>query len=231
MLSSFFWGYVITQVPSGLLAQYFGAKIVFLTAMIGSSATNLLTPVIAQFDWQVVCVFRVINGLFQGCIYPCLHTLLSNWVHPSERSLLSVFTYSGAQFGVFIMMLISGVIADSIMGWPGIFYISGAIGFVWSIVWFFFGSAAPSNYRNITAAERNYLEQSSGTSSGKRLPMPWKSVLTSIPFIATLLNHMAQNWGYYTLLTEIPAYMKEALEFDIKSVRTHNLFNINFVIY
>jgi len=27
---------------------------------------------------------------------------------------------------------------------------------------------------------------------------------------------MAQNWGFYTLLTELPTYMKNILHFDIK---------------
>lgn len=196
--------------------------------MIGSSITNLVTPVIAQFGWEVVCAFRVINGLFQACIFPCLHTLLSKWVHPSERSLLSVFTYSGAQFGIFIMMLISGDIASSIMGWPGIFYISGALGLVWSVVWVFYGSDSPADYRHITTAERNYLEQSAGTSSGERLPMPWVSVLTSMPFLAILIAHMGQNWGYYMLLTQIPAYMKGALDYDIQEVKMRHCLASRF---
>ena len=28
---------------------------------------------------------------------------------------------------------------------------------------------------------------------------------------------MAQNWGFYTLLTELPTYMKNILHFDMKS--------------
>ena len=31
--------------------------------------------------------------------------------------------------------------------------------------------------------------------------------------------HVGQNWGSYTLLTELPTYMKNILHFDIANVR------------
>ncbi|XP_037824473.1 probable anion transporter 6, chloroplastic, partial [Lucilia sericata] len=40
LLSSFFWGYVITQVPAGQLARKFGGKIMLLT---GVFVCSLLT--------------------------------------------------------------------------------------------------------------------------------------------------------------------------------------------
>lgn len=33
-----------------------------------------------------------------------------------------------------------------------------------------------------------------------------------------MLVHCAHNWGFWTLLTKIPSYMKTVLEFDIKEV-------------
>lgn len=35
---------------------------------------------------------------------------------------------------------------------------------------------------------------------------------------AILVAHCGQNWGFWTLLTEIPTYMSKVLNFDIKSV-------------
>ncbi len=60
-----------------------------------------------------------------------------------------------------------------------------------------------------------------GTERGEARPqsVPWRSILTSVPVWALVLTHMAQNWGFYTLLTELPTYMKNILHFNIK-VRT-----------
>lgn len=49
-------------------------------------------------------------------------------------------------------------------------------------------------------------------------PVPYKSIITSLPFYAILFAHMGQNFGYETLMTELPTYMKQVLRFSIKEV-------------
>ena len=48
--------------------------------------------------------------------------------------------------------------------------------------------------------------------------MPLREALTCLPFWAILLSNMGNNWGFYTILTEMPLYMKDMLLQDIKSV-------------
>lgn len=55
-------------------------------------------------------------------------------------------------------------------------------------------------------------------SSMQERPIPYRSIFTSIPFYAILIAHVAQNWGFYTLLNELPTYMSEILHFNIKEV-------------
>lgn len=49
-------------------------------------------------------------------------------------------------------------------------------------------------------------------------PIPYKRIMTSLPFYAILFAHMGQNYGYETLMTELPTYMKQVLRFSIKEV-------------
>lgn len=51
--------------------------------------------------------------------------------------------------------------------------------------------------------------------------------MTSLPFYAILFAHMGQNYGYETLMTELPTYMKQVLRFSIKEVR--NIFSLDLV--
>lgn len=45
---------------------------------------------------------------------------------------------------------------------------------------------------------------------------PWKDILTSVPFLSLIACHMAQNWGFWFLQTEMPTFMKNVLQLDIK---------------
>ena len=56
-------------------------------------------------------------------------------------------------------------------------------------------------------------------SSRQSPPVPVLKVLSSVPFWAIVITHWGNNWGFYTLLTDLPTYMKNMLNQDIKSVR------------
>lgn len=119
------------------------------------------------------------------------------------------------------MLSSSGILASSFMGWPSIFYLSGCAGGLWSILWFFFGSNSPSDYKYISAEEKEFIQSSLGQSSDtekKPVKTPWGDIFTSMPFWSVLIVHSAHNWGFWTLLTEMPTYMKGVLGYDIKQV-------------
>ena len=47
---------------------------------------------------------------------------------------------------------------------------------------------------------------------------PWKSIFSSTCFWAIAVAHYCCNWGFYTLLTSMPAYFKEVLGVHISEV-------------
>lgn len=147
----------------------------------------------------------------------------------------------GQAIGNVVMLAVSGIIASSSLGWPGIFYISGGFGLLWTVVWIIFGSNSPEVDPRISNAEKDYIQMSLGqitdveelkvrwvkaeidhrsnTVSFQSLQTPWKSILTSIPFLSIMIVHCSQNWGFYTMLTEIPSYLNYVMKFNIKQVR------------
>ncbi|EDW02611.1 GH19794 [Drosophila grimshawi] len=223
LLSSFFWGYVVTQVPSGQLARKFGGKITLFTGLAICSVLNLLTPLCALWGgWEVVSALRVMEGLCQGVVFPSVHTLISAWIPPNERPVLGTCAYAGSQFGTIVMLATSGLLAASPAGWPSIFYISGGVGCLWSVVYFIWGASTPADYKSISVEERKLIKMAQATEAvseqpNEKMHTPWLSFFTSPPFLALIAAHSANNWGFWTLLTEIPSYMKNVLNKDIKS--------------
>lgn len=221
VLSSFFFGYVVTQVPSGQLAHRFGAKYLLFFGLLLCSVLAIGTPWLASFGGQsAVIAVRVVQGLSQGVVFPSTHNILSRWSPLEERGRLTTYCYAGSQFGTVIMLAVSGEMASSNLGWPSIFYISGLVGVVWSAAWLLFGSSSPSENRFISAEERNLIEKSQRVvedGEKKSLPTPWLKIFTSPAFLSLTLVHCTHNWGFWTLLTEIPTYMNSVLGMDIKS--------------
>ncbi|XP_028047518.1 putative inorganic phosphate cotransporter isoform X2 [Monomorium pharaonis] len=224
VLSSFFWGYVVTQVPSGYIANVWSGQKLLAIGMLICGVLKLLTPVVASWGLWAVLVCRVGMGLTQACLLPCIQTLLSKWAPPAERARLGTFAYAGGQFGTVITMPIAGLLAASSAGWPSIFYLFGALAIVWSVVFFYFGADAPSDHRSISQEEKMYIEESLKTTETKnddevtqKMKTPWKEIFTSVPMWALIIVHCGQNWGYWTLLTEIPSYMTGVLNYKVEA--------------
>jgi MFS family permease len=65
ILSSFFWGYLIFQVPGGRIAEVVGAKRVFGGAVFVNGSLSLLLPFLARIHWVLLLIIRTLQGLAQ----------------------------------------------------------------------------------------------------------------------------------------------------------------------
>lgn len=223
IISSFYWGYFITQFPGGYMARKMGVKSTILLSTFGSSLMNIVVPVCVYWgSWQIYCGIRIIQGLFQGMLFPCVHEHLAKWSPVEERTRLGGLSHTGIECGTIVAMGLSGIIAASDLGWPGISYIFGGLGIVFCILWLIFADNSPSEARFITDQEKVYIlmSQRNATSREKahtKIPIPWKAIFTSVPFLSLLSVRIFQAWGFTTMQSQIPAYLHGVLMMDIKS--------------
>jgi MFS family permease len=75
VISSFFWGYAITQVPGGRLSERFGVKKVMVVAMLSTALCSMFIPLAASMHFSVVILLRVIMGLLEVSNYLVLFLL------------------------------------------------------------------------------------------------------------------------------------------------------------
>lgn len=67
--SSFFWGYLVTQIPGGFLASFFPANRIFGAAIVGSSFCNMFIPVAIYLNPIILILVRVLQGLVEVGIF------------------------------------------------------------------------------------------------------------------------------------------------------------------
>ncbi|XP_023018358.2 putative inorganic phosphate cotransporter [Leptinotarsa decemlineata] len=231
ILSSFFWGYVLTQIPAGQIAERYGPKRFLAAAIMICSVFSLLIPVFgAWFGYAGVMICRIVQGLMQGFIFPSIHHLISAWVPLSNRAKIAGFVYAGGPLGTVMVMPIAGYFSDSRMGWQTVFYLLGGVGLVWVAMFLICGSDSPTHHKTITKEELRFIQDGAPPKKKtEKLPTPWKEILKSKPFWAILICHFGDLWGFWTMLTEIPTYMDKILKFDIKSNST--LSALPYLVY
>ena len=69
ILGSFFWGYIVTQIPGGWLATRIGGKRVYGLSMLLATVATFLTPVAAQTSYIFLIVLRILVGIASVSCY------------------------------------------------------------------------------------------------------------------------------------------------------------------
>lgn len=121
ILGSFFYGYIVTQIPGGYMASRVGGKLLLGLGILGTAVFTLFTPLAADLGVGALIVLRALEGLGEGVTFPAMHAMWSSWAPPLERSKLLSISYAGAQLGTVISLPLSGIICYY-MNWTYVFY-------------------------------------------------------------------------------------------------------------
>ncbi|XP_075148898.1 putative inorganic phosphate cotransporter [Haematobia irritans] len=219
ILSSFYIGYIITHLPGGLLAEKFGGKWTLSLGILSTAIFTIFTPLAINLGGSTgLIALRILMGLGEGTTFPALSVLLSRWVPINERGKLGALVLGGGQIGTILANSISGFLLAS-FEWPVVFYLFGGISVLWFIIFTLICSSDPSSHPFISASEREYLERelSSVTRSSDLPPTPWKAIFTSMPMIALVCAQIGHDWGFYIMVSDLPKYMADVMQFSIKA--------------
>ncbi|CAH2048158.1 unnamed protein product, partial [Iphiclides podalirius] len=208
----------------GLGVRHMQSFLLFLALiLVYSMRVNISMAIVDMTDatkedggWQFVCACRVLQGMTQSFVFPSTHHLVSQWVPLEEKGRLSTLIYAGSQLGVALQLITSGFLASA-WGWKAIFYANGILGSLWTIAYLIFGSASPEQSKRISQEELRYIQESLGrVGEQKKYKTPLMKIITCLPFWAAVVGHCGQNWGFFTLMTEMPTYMAKVLDVNLK---------------
>ena len=98
VLSAFFYGYALTQLVGGRLADSFGGKRVLALGVLGWSLATFVTPLAAAGGAIPLVAARVTLGAGEGVAFPAVHSLISRHV-PKDRQSTAVAAVTAASYG------------------------------------------------------------------------------------------------------------------------------------
>ncbi|XP_014678806.1 PREDICTED: vesicular glutamate transporter 3-like [Priapulus caudatus] len=126
VLSSFFWGYLFTQIPGGLLAKKYGPRWTYAGFQFTASVLTMLCPLATRVGWRGLLAMRFLIGFCAGVAFPCFNGLMGVWAPPQERSALVSYGMSGVHAGKFIVLPLGSLLC-SFVSWDSIFYVFGKV--------------------------------------------------------------------------------------------------------
>ncbi|OIK16806.1 MFS transporter [Bacillus sp. MUM 116] len=204
LLSSFFAGYAIMQMPGGWLADRFGPRKVLLAAVISWSIFTGLTG--AAWSLASMVIIRFLFGIGEGGFQPASSKIISLTFPKAERGRAMSIMLSSGGIITLIIPIASAALLTTI-GWRTTFIIVGAIGAIIAALYWYFIKLPENN----TEDKMNHNAVSSQKGIFRSLfktPMIWNLIIAYFCIYAV-------NWG---LAAWIPTYLVKNRGLDLMSL-------------
>jgi len=203
ILSAFFLGYAIMQIPGGWLADKFGAKRVLLMAVIMWSIFTGLTAV--AWSLTAMIVIRFLFGIGEGGFQPASSKIIATIFPKEERGrAMSIMLTSGGIVSLIVPLLAAYLLGT--IGWRMMFIIIGAIGAIIALLYW--------KYIKLPQEQAVQVERDENVSPKVCLKELFKTPLMWNLIIAYFCIY-AVNWG---LVSWIPTYLQKNRGLDLMSI-------------
>ena len=222
IFSAFVWAYALFQVPGGWLSDRFGARPVLATIVAYWSVMTAATA--AATGALSFVAIRFLFGVGEAGAFPGATRAMQLWYPRQERGLVQGLTHSASRLGAAIAPPLVVLIVTT-LGWRWVFYISGAVGFVWSLWWYISYRNLPEEHGMVNRAE---LEHIRGIGEGgvinqaaierKAANVPWGTLLRSPNMWAIMCAYFTYVYCLYIFLTWLPSYLVEFRHFTLLKV-------------
>mgnify|MGYP001448211030 FL=1 len=205
ILGSFYFGYMITMILGGYLADKYGGKKVLGYALLIWSLFTIITPFFAyQGLWWLILI-RILMGLGEGVTFPSWHAIYARWIPFEERTRAVGFTNSGIAAGTLFGFAVTALIIAN-YSWELVFYSFGLLGFFWYFFWNKMVTSFPENNKFLSEEELHHIKiEAPSKESAPTVPL--LKLIRNGPFMAIAVATFCNNWSLYTFLSYLPKYV------------------------
>ena len=220
VFAAFSFGYVLFEVPGGLMGDLWGPRRVLTRIVLCWSFFTALTGCVWAWDvggvalgFYALLLVRFLFGIGEAGAYPNLTRLTGDWFPMRERAVAQGAIWWSARVGGAIAPLVLGRLAVA-LGWRQAFWVLGCVGLVWVFFFWRWFRNRPSQHPSCNEAERRLIEGSGvrGQESGGH----GHAVPTWADVRPALLTIVATGWagfwvcfGWYFYPTWQPQYLDE----------------------
>ena len=200
--------YALSMFGAGWLVDKVGTKIGYAISLFLWSLAAMGHALVRSTTGFLVA--RGILGITEAGNFPAAIKTMAEWFPKKERAFATGIFNSGANIGAIIAPLTVPYIAAQ-TNWRWAFFITGAIGFIWLIFWFWLYEI-PKKQRRLLAPEFKYIHQDEGEIEEDTIEIKkvsWGRLLQFRQTWAFVLGKFITDgvWWYY--LFWLPDFLKE----------------------
>jgi ACS family D-galactonate transporter-like MFS transporter len=213
LLSAYSWTYGALQLPSGLILDRFGVKLVGRIGSFLWSVASFAAAIATGLGGFLAA--RLLLGVGEAPTFPGSSKAAGYWFPVSERSLATAIFDSMAKFAPGIGIPVLGMVLFK-FGWRWSFAATGFISLLYFILFYIF-YRNPSEDKHLSNAEREYIRQGGAQPEDKvraEKGAPFGYLVRQKKVWGLLLGFASYNYTFYLLLTWLPSYLSSTHQLD-----------------
>ena len=209
-------GYIIDKVGTKL--GYIGAILVWSFAAMGHALAG------GTFGFMIA---RAFLGIGEAGNFPASIKTVAEWFPKKERALAVGIFNAGANIGAVAAPALVPWLAV-VAGWQMAFIVTGALGFLWIIAWWFYYEV-PTRHKRVNAAELAYINEAPPLESATAGDAAQVDSIDGAPAVKYPIFANKAIWGFMSgkLLTDpiwwfflfwLPSYLSNIYHLDLKKL-------------
>lgn len=179
--------YGLFEIPSGALGDRLGPRRVLTRIVVWWSAFTAMTG--AATSYYPLLAIRFLFGAGEAGAFPTASVVVARWFPPTQRATLSGVNLMAGQIGGALAPLLVVPIQQR-YGWRMSFFVFGALGIVWSAVWYLWFRDSPAEKDGLPPPEHS----ASAPSHGHHFP--WREAFRSPSVLAILGTALCYVYVY-----------------------------------
>ena len=217
IMSAFSFAYAIGLLLSGRFIDKVGTKLGYSVAVVVWSLAGMghaLAKSVAGFG-----IARLSLGIGEAGNFPAAMKAVSEWFPKKERALATGIFNSGTAIGVVVALIIVPIIMQN-YGWHEVFWITGAMGFIWLIFWLWLYEI-PSRQKRLSAEELAYIESDNDDISDQvqsTTKISWAKLFTFPQTWAFVTGKFLIDPIFWFFLFWLPSYFSATFNLDLKVI-------------
>lgn len=207
----FLLAYGIMYVGGGKITDMLGARWGYVVFIVWWSAANLMQGTVSSVYGLGCGLFLL--GIGEGGCFPAASKAISEWFPAKERSMAFGMFNAGSGLGAtFAPPFIAAIVLG--LNWRWVFFITGATGFIWAVVWLGL-YYPPALHKRITASEHTYLKESLSATAVTLTRMSWTDLFRYRQTWGLVGAKVLSDSAWFFLISWLPKYL-----FDVRHLNT-----------
>jgi len=209
----FLAAYAVSQALSGKIFDWIGSRVGFIVAVLIWSAAAMAHAFARGF--ASLSSLRILLGAGEGGNWPGAAKVIAEWFPVRERA-LGIAIINAASAVAFIVATPLVVWLQLQFGWRAAFLVTGALGFLWLLLWFLFYQPL-GKQPSLSSEESALIREARDLPAGEQSPGWWK-LLEYRQVWAIVLSRFFADPVWWLYIVWLPLYLYNARGFSLKQI-------------